>query len=129
VHVDLTPPVAELLPPRPDPENPGKVLLFSWRTHDDHPAEGGAVDLYFTPDPTQGWYKIARGLPATGSHSWEVPQRMPHKVYFRLIARDQCGNEEKIETSKPEIVDLSHPHGKIGAIINVLPRIVEQDTQ
>jgi hypothetical protein len=129
VHVDLTPPVAELLPPKPDPENPREVLILSWRTHDDHPAESGAVDLYFTPDPTQGWYKIARGLPATGSHPWKVPQRVPHKVYFRLLARDQCGNEEKIETAKPVIVDLSNPHGKIGAIINVLPQIAERDDQ
>lgn len=120
VDVDTDAPFAKLTQVAPDPAAPRERMSMSWESEDKHPAER-SVDLYFTHDPEIGWQKIAGGLPPSGNHSWQVPIGIPYQVYFMLIARDQAGNEEKIFSQKPVIVDLSNPQGKIDAIIDVLP--------
>ncbi|HVJ82594.1 MAG TPA: hypothetical protein VNC50_16105 [Planctomycetia bacterium] len=120
VHVDKTKPVALLKKPTPNPESPRDELVLSWESSDEHPTDK-AVDLYYTPDPDVGWHKIARNLPASGKHAWRIPDGVPHLVFFRLVARDQCGNEERITTERPISIDLSNPQAKLGSVIDVLP--------
>jgi hypothetical protein len=120
VDVDTEAPIATLKQVVSDPSSPRDSKTLSWETEDKHPAER-SVDLYFSPDPERGWYKIAGGLPPSGVHSWKVPYGVPYQVYFMLIARDQANNVEKIYSQKPVAVDLSNPQGKIDDIAEVLP--------
>jgi hypothetical protein len=128
VDVDTDAPIATLKNVTADPSSPRDSMNLAWETEDKHPAER-AVDLYFSHDPDRGWYKIAGGLPPSGTYSWKVPYGVPHQVYFMLMARDQAANVEKIFSQKPVIVDLSTPEGKIDGIVDVLPVKKLEDSQ
>jgi hypothetical protein len=66
------------------------------------------------------WKPIAATLPNSGQYAWQLPQQMPSRVFLRLTARDQAGNEARAQTDKPELIDLSVPQTKI---IRVAPAL------
>jgi hypothetical protein len=128
VDVDTEAPLATLKHVVADPTSPRDSMNLAWETQDDHPAER-AVDIYFSPDPGRGWYKIAGGLPPSGTHTWKVPHGVPYQVYFMLMARDQAQNVEKIFSQQPKVIDLSNPEGKIDDIVDVSPVKKIEDSQ
>jgi hypothetical protein len=113
VEVDLTPPVATLYEPVPDPSQRDTVVL-SWTAADKH---GDRLDKARLPERPitleysvdgKEWQKIAADVPNTGRHPWHVPTGVV-TAYLRLRVRDQAGNEAVAVTPRPQTLDLSAP--------------------
>jgi hypothetical protein len=115
LEVDTTLPEAELYSPQPDPSK-RDALVLTWR----------AADRNLAPNPiTLEWAERREGkwqvigepeMPnaggtggATGRYVWQVPEKVPPKVYLRLTVRDTAGNVAVAQTSEPILVDLSVP--------------------
>jgi hypothetical protein len=111
IEVDRTLPTAQLYSPVADPQH-RDALLLSWTAQDKNlPAT--PVTLEWAPQPDGKWQPIARGLPATGKHSWAVPSGTPVRVYLRLRVCDSAGNEAVAITPEPQLVDLTEPEGRL----------------
>jgi hypothetical protein len=134
LELDLTPPRAALYRPQPDPSHPN-ALILSWM----------ATDRNLTPNPvTLEWAERREGpwqpvsteplpnnLPApagtteqpqgpTGTFSWQLPDRMPSKVYLRLTVRDTAGNVSVAQTPEPVLIDLTVPEvGNVSATVGI----------
>jgi hypothetical protein len=56
----------------------------------------------------------------TGTFSWQLPDRMPSKVYLRLTVRDTAGNVSVAQTPEPVLIDLTVPEvGNVSATVGV----------
>jgi hypothetical protein len=53
------------------------------------------------------------GLENTGRYVWRVPPGAPYRFHVRVEAVDKGGNVGHADSSKPVIVDLSVPRGRI----------------
>jgi hypothetical protein len=115
VEVDLTPPLAKLYEPVPDPQHPN-TLLFTWKCEDKNLAQS-AVTLEWAERRDGTWQVIAAGLPSQPSqYSWQLPATMPVHVYLRMRVRDNAGNEQVVVTAEPQLVDLAKPVGRLVSI-------------
>jgi hypothetical protein len=133
VHVDLTPPLIQVLRPTADP-NRREALLLLWKATDrnfgrdpiaidwSEQATGPwravtgseAVVPVGGGQPTATSYRIAN----TGSYSWQPPAGMTtHKVYLRFTAWDAAGNKTTVVTLEPVLVDLTKPRARIQGIV------------
>jgi hypothetical protein len=113
VEVDLTPPVATLFEPVPDPAQRDTVVL-RWTAADKHndrldkarlPAQ--PITLEYSTDGKE-WKSIASNLENTGRHPWQVPTGLV-QAYLRLRVRDLAGNEAVAVTSRPQLLDFVPP--------------------
>ena len=111
VEVDLTPPVAQLYAPEPDPHQ-RNALTITWNATDKN-LTSTPVSLQWAERKDSEWHEIASNLPNTGRFTWMLPPNLPFRVYMRLIVRDSSGNVSMAETSEPVLVDLSEPEGRI----------------
>jgi hypothetical protein len=111
LEVDLTPPVAQLYAPEPDPNRPN-ALIISW-TATDRNIGPRPITLQWAERKEGTWETIDKNLENTGRYSWELPANFPPRVYLRLIVQDAAGNPSTAETREPVLVDLSEPEGKI----------------
>jgi hypothetical protein len=113
VEVDLTPPVATLYEPVPDPSQRDTVVL-RWTAADKHnerldksrlPAQ--PISLEYSADGKE-WKSIAAGIANSGRHPWQVPNGLV-QAYLRLRVRDLAGNEAVAVTSRPQLLDFVAP--------------------
>jgi hypothetical protein len=111
LEVDLTPPVAQLYAPEPDPSQPN-ALIISW-TATDRNLGSSPITLQWAERKEGVWETIGKDLANTGRHSWPLPANLPPRVYLRLIVQDAAGNPSVAETQEPVLVDLNEPEGKI----------------
>lgn len=119
VELDSTVPKAQMFKPQPDNSQPN-TLILSWSAVDRNLAEK-PITLEWAEQKDGPWNIIGEGqLPNTGQYPWHLPEHLPPRVYLRLTARDQAGNEARAQTDKPELIDLSVPQTKI---IGVAPNI------
>ncbi|MBY0526023.1 MAG: hypothetical protein K2R98_21695 [Gemmataceae bacterium] len=118
IEVDTTMPSVKLFEPRPDPAK-RDTLVISW----------SAADRNLSPKPitleyaerTEGpWLPIAADLPNTGSFSWQLPPKLPYRVYLRASAVDTAGNRSTAETCDPILVDLNKP---VGRLLGIAPSV------
>lgn len=119
VEVDTTPPLAKLYSPSPDPQRPG-ALILNWVAKDKN-LSNNPITLEWSETREGPWHAIAVGIPNTGQHSWQLPDRLPVQVYMRLRVRDVAGNESVATTQDPQLVDLSEPEGHL-TNVSVSPR-------
>jgi hypothetical protein len=111
LEVDLTPPVAQLYAPEPDPRQ-RNALIISWTASDRNLAPK-PITLQWAERKEGTWNMIGKDLLNTGHYSWVLPSDLPPRVYLRLMVQDAPGNSNVAETSEPVLVDLSEPEGKI----------------
>jgi len=134
MELDTTPPHLDIFPPRPVPDQPGKVVM-SWSMTDANPDRSPtATRLEYSADG-QTWESIAlpAGRPNWGTYEWTLPPGVPPKVLFRLTARDKAGNVTTAVTNEKVSIDLVAPEGKITGVRSQeadpdrgpMPRVVE----
>jgi hypothetical protein len=111
VECDLTPPVAQLYAPEPDPHQ-RNALIISWNATDKN-LTSAPVSLQWAERKESEWHEIGSNLPNTGRYTWMLPPNLPFRVFLRLMVRDSAGNVSVAETSEPILVDLSEPEGRI----------------
>jgi hypothetical protein len=119
LEVDTTPPVIYLYPVEADPRRKDTLVLL-WSVTDRNLAPA-PITLQWAEQPGGPWQTIAAGLtnntgPQTGRHLWQMPAKLPYRVYLRLEARDQAGNVGWAETPEPVLVDLVEPEIRIKGI-------------
>jgi hypothetical protein len=115
LEVDTTPPFAELNYPEPVPQR-RDALLMTWKATDRNMGPN-PITLQWAERPEGPWQSIATDIPNSGRFIWNLPQRIPEKVYLRLTVRDTAGNVSVAETPEPIIVDLNEPEGQLKGVI------------
>ncbi len=120
VEVDLTPPVAQLYAPEPDPHQ-RNALSLSWNATDKN-LTSSPISLHWAERRDGEWHEIASNQPNTGRYTWFLPPNLPFRVYMRLTVRDLAGNVSTAETTEPVLVDLSEPEGRITGLAQPIRR-------
>jgi hypothetical protein len=120
IEIDLTPPLAQLFEPQPDPQRPG-TLILTWNVTDRNMAPN-PITLQWAERADGAWQNIGSELPNTGRHTWQLPSGLPGRVFLRIIARDAAGNSSVAQTAEALTVDMSEPEGQIIGIINSVRR-------
>jgi hypothetical protein len=115
VELDMTPPVAQLYAPEPDPHQQ-KALTITWNATDKNLAST-PISLQWAERRDGEWHEIATNQPNTGRYTWFLPTNLPVRVFMRLIVRDTAGNVSIAETTEPVLVDLSEPEGRITGLV------------
>ncbi|HEY7422815.1 MAG TPA: hypothetical protein VH682_01015 [Gemmataceae bacterium] len=118
VELDASAPKAQLFSPIPDPSQPNSLIL-SWSAADRNLANN-PITIEWAERKEGPWNPIGDQLAnssatgalpaeATGSHVWQLPERMPSRVYLKLTAIDTAGNKAVAAADKPVLIDLSVP--------------------
>ncbi|MCS7016692.1 MAG: hypothetical protein NZM42_11320 [Gemmatales bacterium] len=112
LEVDLTPPRVQILGCEPSRGGENGILTVTWSASDKNLA-ARPISLYYATRPEGPWTTIATELENTGRFVWRIPTGTPYQFYLRIEAVDRAGNVGTAETSKPIIVDLSVPRGRL----------------
>ncbi len=120
VELDVTPPVAQLYAPEPDPHQ-RSALTITWNATDKN-LTSSPISLLWAERREGEWHEIASNISNTGRYTWLLPPNMPYRVYMRLIVRDLAGNVSTAETAEPVLVDLSEPEGRITGLAQPVRR-------
>jgi hypothetical protein len=135
LELDQTPPRAALYRPQPDPNRPN-TLILSWMAVDRN-LTGNPVALEWAERREGPWLPVStdplpNNLPAstggageqplgpTGTFAWQLPERMPSRVFLRLTVRDMAGNVSVAQTPEPVLIDLTVPEvGNVSVTVGV----------
>jgi hypothetical protein len=120
IECDLTPPVAQLYAPEPDPHQ-RNALTITWNATDKN-LTSTPISLWWAERKEGEWHEIHSDLPNTGRYSWLLPPNLPFRVFMKLMVRDSSGNVSVAETSEPVLVDLSEPEGRITGLATPVRR-------
>jgi hypothetical protein len=120
VEVDLTPPVAQLYAPEPDPHQ-RNALNITWNATDKNLA-ASPISLWWAERKDGEWHEIVLNQPNAGRYLWLLPPNLPFRVYMRLAVRDLAGAVSIAETSEPVLVDLSEPEARITGLATTARR-------
>jgi hypothetical protein len=120
IEVDTTPPLVKLFEPRPDPQR-RDTLIVTWSATDRN-LGSKPITLEYAERPEGPWMPIAADLPNSGSYSWQLPPKIPYRVFLRASAVDTAGNRSTAETREPIPVDLTKPAGRILGIASGVRR-------
>lgn len=112
VEVDLTRPVVELKSVEAGRGPDAGTVTITWRAEDKNLASA-PISLYYAENPEGPWTIMTGGLENTGRYVWRVPPGAPYRFHVRVEAVDKGGNVGHADSSKPVIVDLSVPRGRI----------------
>jgi hypothetical protein len=115
LELDLTPPMAKLFAPEPDPKQ-ADTLMLTW-TATDRNLAAKPITLEWAEQPDKEWQKIVADWPNEGHYTWKLPRNIPYLVYLRLTVRDTAGNINIAQTGKPINIDLSQPEGHLRGIV------------
>src|SRR5262249_43519832 len=119
VEIDTVAPTAKLFPPRRDTSKVNALMLI-WTAQDKNLGPT-PITLEYAERREGPWMPIASNIANSGSHSWQLPDRLPVQIYMRLRVRDLANNEGVAVTPEPQLVDLSEPEGRI-LVITVPPK-------
>jgi hypothetical protein len=115
IELDTTPPVAQLLQPKLDPQQTDSVVL-EWNASDRNLSQN-PITLQWSEQRSGPWNPIGEPtMPNASRHNWKLPKELPARVYMRLIVRDQAGNVSEATTPEPITVDLNKPEGILKGI-------------
>jgi hypothetical protein len=135
LELDQTPPRAALYRPQPDPNRPN-TLILSWMAVDRN-LTANPVSLEWAERREGPWLPVnteplPNNLPAasgptgeqamgpTGTFAWQLPERMPSRVFLRLTVRDTAGNVSVAQTPEPVLIDLTVPEvGNVSVTVGV----------
>ncbi|HLJ91926.1 MAG TPA: hypothetical protein VKU02_01905 [Gemmataceae bacterium] len=115
IEVDITPPIAKLNPPQPDPSR-RDALILTWNASDRNLA-ANPITLQYAERPEGTWQNIAKELPNTGRYQWVLTQGVPYRVYLRMLVSDAAGNLGVDQTPEPVLIDLNEPEVNIKRLI------------
>ncbi|MDB5391313.1 MAG: hypothetical protein JWM11_6959 [Planctomycetaceae bacterium] len=112
VNVDETAPRVQILPAEQGRGPALNKLLIRWTAQDENLAER-PIALWYGTNPNGPWQPISAGIENTGSYVWPLPQGVGSRLFFRIEARDQAGNVQRLDTVEPLLIDLSKPTARI----------------
>jgi hypothetical protein len=129
LELDATLPLAKLYAPTEDPARPN-ALILAWTAWDRNLAANPVI-LEWSERKEGPWAPISpeplpNNLPEqsgaapekqntpTGSYSWQIPDKMPPRVYLKLSVRDTAGNVAVAETRDAVTIDLTRP--EVGSV-------------
>ncbi len=115
VGVDLSKPVARLLPWEHAFEGDAGVLTIRWEATDDWLADA-PITLAYGLGPNGPWTVIASEIENSGAYAWKFDTDTPEQVYLRLEVVDFAGNLRIVESREPALLDRLRPTGKIRQI-------------
>jgi hypothetical protein len=112
VEVDLTRPTVELKEVEAGRGPDAGIVTVTWRAEDKN-LTAAPISLYYAETPDGPWVTIVGGLENTGRYTWRVPPGAPYRFHVRVEAADKAGNVAHADSSRPVLVDLSVPRGRI----------------
>ena len=122
IEVDLTAPYLELFAPAPDP-NSRDTLVLRWNATDKNLAPN-PITLEYATGKNGPWVPItSQPIANTGSYSWKLTQRLPYRVYIRVLARDLAGNIGEVISPEPQLIDLTKPEAHLIGLKSVSVQI------
>jgi hypothetical protein len=108
VELDTTPPKAEMYAPVAEPSR-HDALILSWWAEDRNLATN-PVTIEWSAQREGPWEFIGEPqLPNTGKFSWQLPGKIPPKVFLRLTVRDTAGNTAIAQTAESILIDVKAP--------------------
>jgi hypothetical protein len=108
LEMDTTLPQAEMYRPQADGGR-RDALILTWEASDRNLAPK-PISLEWAEHKDGPWEVIGeREMANTGRYTWQVPDKMPPRVYLKLIVRDTAGNVAVAQTDQPILIDLSVP--------------------
>ena len=87
-------------------------LTVQWQLHDDFPSDR-PVSIYYSGNPNGPWQQVDGGLKNTGTHTFQLPEHAPTRMYIRVVAYDAAGNMTEKITSEPLLIDLARPTARV----------------
>jgi hypothetical protein len=120
IEVDTTAPRVTLFEPRPDPQR-RDTLIVTWNASDRNLAPK-PITLEWAERAEGPWVPIAAELPNSGTYSWQLPPKIPYRVFLRASAVDTAGNRSTVESRESIPVDLTKPTGRILGILSAARR-------
>lgn len=121
VEVDSTNPYVELHPVEADPRRKD-VLFLLWKAEDRNLGPT-PITLQWSTDANGPWQAVAENLantggtaPLTGRYAWQMPPKLPYRIFLRVEVRDRAGNVGIAQTTEPVLVDLTVPEVEITGI-------------
>jgi hypothetical protein len=116
LELDTKVPEAELYRPEPSPTQKD-ALVIQWKANDKNLGPR-PISLEWAEQPRGEWKPIGdKQIANTGSHTWQLPEGMPAKVYLRLTVRDKGGNVAVAETRLPVLIDLVKPVAELRGVV------------
>jgi len=128
IHVDRTPPAAELknVPYGRGP-TAGKLEIY-W-TAEDARLASRPVTLRYSESPGGPWTTIAASLPNDGKFVWGIEPNTPEEVYLRLEVTDRAGNVGVDQLADPVRLQPLIPKARIRGFKPVSRVSLGTDTQ
>jgi hypothetical protein len=121
IEVDTTLPYVELHPVEADPRRKD-ILFLLWKAEDRN-LSTNPITLQWSENPNGPWQAIAENIansggtaPLTGRYAWQLPPKMPYRIFLRVEVRDRAGNVGIAQTQEPVLVDLTVPEVEITGI-------------
>jgi hypothetical protein len=126
LELDLTPPFVTLQAPVRVPADPlGQLgigdpnsVRLRWHAVERN-FDFDYVKLEYSADG-QSWHPInlqgASKRSGIGTFDWTPPAEVPPRVLFRVTVRDKAGNYASATSSKPMVIDLVPPEGRLTGV-------------
>ena len=90
----------------------GRDLRVAWTAEDKNLARN-PIAISVSETKTGPWTTISDWIANTGEIIWTPPKGLPHKMFFKLSAKDTAGNIAEFQTAKPVIIDFSRPTARL----------------
>lgn len=115
VRVDVDSPLVKITSaPNGTGDQAGKLVIH-WQVRDDQLALR-PIEISYSTRADGPWTTIEKGVRDTGSYAWAVPADAPERVYLRVTARDEAGNQGFDQTSYAVDISNLYPHGRIQSV-------------
>jgi len=112
VGVDQTKPMCQITAvPFGSGINTGQILV-QWDAYDQH-LKDRPISLFYSETADGPWDDIAKGLPNTGKFNWRVDPGVGREVFLRLEVRDDAGNVNSHQLTRPVNLEGLRPRGRI----------------
>ncbi len=120
VTVDRQAPDVHLIGAEATMNQPPGQMVIRWQARDQRLADR-PVSLHYSNRPDGEWFVIASQLENNGQYIWQLHERLPEEIYLRLGVRDAAGNEGKVVTANPVILQRARPRGTLRGVRPAAP--------
>jgi hypothetical protein len=115
VAVDWTKPIVRLLGIEPGAESKTGNIVIGWSASDKNLGPR-PITLSYAEQAGGPWLPIIANAENTGRYVWQMPDKMPGRLWIRVEACDLAGNVGWAESKDPVVLDLAPPTVSILAV-------------
>jgi hypothetical protein len=120
VAVDWTKPNVRLLGIEPGADSKAGNIVIGWSASDKNLGPR-PITLSYAEQAGGPWMPIVSNAENTGRYVWQVPDKTPGKLWFRVEACDLAGNVGWAESRDPLVLDLAPPNVSIVTVDSADP--------